>query len=43
MKVRKRRLSEIGAGRLIGPDAEKTTFEDLVQMVLDDYRGAAPP
>jgi len=34
----KRRLAEIGKGRLIGPDAEKTTFEDLAQMVLDDYR-----
>ena len=39
----KRRLSEIGARQLIGPDAEKTTFGDLAQMVLDDYRGAAPP
>ena len=43
VKVLKRRLSEIGAGQLIGPDAEKTTFGDLAQMVLDDYRGAAPP
>jgi integrase len=34
----KRRLAEMGAGRLIGPDAEKTTFEDIVTMLLDDYK-----
>src|SRR5215471_14626897 len=34
----KRRMAEIGRGRLIGPDAEKTTYEDLEQMLLDHYR-----
>ena len=28
----------MGQGRLVGPDAERTTFEDLAQMVIDDYR-----
>ena len=31
-------MAEIGHGRLIGPDAEKTTYEDLEQMLLDHYR-----
>src|SRR5215813_7933108 len=34
----KRRMAEIGRGRLIGPSAEKTTFDDLRQMLLDHYR-----
>src|SRR5262245_35342643 len=34
----KRRMAEIGRGRLIGPNAEKTTYEDLEQMLLDHYR-----
>jgi len=33
-----KRLGEIQTGRPIGPDVKKTTFEDLAQMVLDDYR-----
>jgi integrase len=36
-KLLKRRLGEIGQGRLIGPDVERTTFEDLARMLLDDY------
>src|SRR5215467_13095733 len=31
-------MAEIGRGRLIGPVAEKTTYEDLEQMLLDHYR-----
>jgi integrase len=27
----------MGTGRLIGPDIEKTTFEDLAQMLVADY------
>lgn len=27
----------MGAGRLVGPDAERTTFEDLAAMLLTDY------
>jgi integrase len=38
VKLLRRRLSEIGAGRLVGPDAERTTFDDLATMLLDDYR-----
>src|SRR5215831_13791889 len=33
----KRRMAEIGRGRLIGPDAEKTTFEDLERILTDHY------
>src|SRR5206468_3437360 len=28
----KRRLAEMGQGRLVGPAIERTTFEDLAQM-----------
>lgn len=28
----------MGSGRLVEPDAEKTTFEDMVKMLLDDYK-----
>lgn len=38
MKLLKRRLGEIGQGRLVGPDIERTTFEDLVEMLTDDYK-----
>ncbi len=38
VKLLKKRLAEIGTGRLIGPDVEKTTFEDLAEMILNDYR-----
>jgi integrase len=38
VKLLGRRLGEIGRGRLVGPDVERTTFEDLAQMVFDDYR-----
>ena len=41
VKVLKRRLSEISAGRRTAPDTEKATFEDLTQKVLDDSRGTA--
>ncbi len=33
----KKRLGEMGKGRLIGPDAEKVTFEDLAEMLTNDY------
>jgi integrase len=38
VKLQKRRLAEIGRGRLIGPDVEKTTFADLKAMLLNDYK-----
>jgi integrase len=37
VKLLRRRLAEMAQGRLVGPDAEKTTFEDLAQMIQDDY------
>jgi hypothetical protein len=37
VKLLRRRLAEMGAGRLVGPDAERTTFEELAAMLLDDY------
>jgi integrase len=37
VKLLRRRLAEMGAGRLVGPDAERTTFEDLAAMLLADY------
>lgn len=43
----KRRLAEMGHGRLVGPQAERLTFGDLVRMVVDDYqindRKSSPP
>ncbi len=43
----KRRLAEMGQGRIIGPQAERLTFADLMRMVVEDYqinaRRSAPP
>ena len=36
-KLLKKRLGEIGRGRLIGPTEEKVTFEDLAADLLGDY------
>jgi hypothetical protein len=38
VRLLKRRLGEIGRGRLIGPDVVRTTFSDLAAMLLTDYR-----
>ncbi len=38
VKLLRRRLAEMGRGRLVGPDLEKTTLADLKRMHLDDYR-----
>lgn len=38
VKLLKRRIGEAGQGRVLGPQAEKTTFKQLTQMLLDDYR-----
>src|SRR5687768_11797225 len=37
IKLLRERMAEMGKGQLRGPDVEKTTFADLVQMVRDDY------
>lgn len=38
VKLLRRRLEEMGCGRLVGPDVERTTFEDLARIIADDYR-----
>ncbi len=37
-KLLKRRIGEIGRGRLIGPAEEKLGFEDLAEMIRNDYQ-----
>jgi len=37
IRLLKKRLGEIGRGRFIGPDIERTTFEDLAKIITDDY------
>src|SRR5713226_4153610 len=37
-KLLKKRLGEIGRGRLIGPVEEKVTFEEMAQDFLTDYQ-----
>lgn len=37
VKLLRRRLAEMGTGRLVGPDADRTTIEDLERMLIDDY------
>ncbi len=34
----RKRMAEMGSGRLIGPRAERVTFEDLSRMISDEYR-----
>lgn len=36
-KLLRRRQGEMGMGRLVGPDVERTTFDDLKAMLLTDY------
>lgn len=35
VKLRNKRLGEIGAGRFVGPDADKTTLGDIARIYLD--------
>jgi integrase len=37
-RLLKRRITEIGIGKFVGPDADKLMFADLAQMLLDDYK-----
>jgi integrase len=37
-RLLKRRIGEMGKGRLIGPREEKVTFEELAQDLVNDYR-----
>ena len=41
VKLLKRRHAEIAAGRPVGPDVEKTTFEDMALMLTTDYKANA--
>ena len=36
-KLLRKRMAEMGQGRVVGPDAEKVTIADLSQMLTDDY------
>jgi hypothetical protein len=38
VKLLKKRLGAAAEGRPVGPDIEKTTFEDLARILLDNYR-----
>ncbi len=38
VKLLRRRLEEMGAGRLVGPDAERVSFDNLVEMLKADYQ-----
>jgi len=37
-KLLKRRHGEIALGKPVGPDIEKTTFEDMATMIVSDYK-----
>ena len=37
VRLLKKRLGEMGSGQFLGPDADKTTFDDLARIILDDY------
>jgi integrase len=37
-RLLKKRLAEMGSGKFVGQDAERVTWEDLKQMIRDDYK-----
>src|SRR6266542_2801024 len=37
-KLLKKRLGEAALGKPVGPDVERTTFENLAAMIVADYR-----
>src|SRR5262245_16556043 len=37
-KLLKKRLGEIALGKPVGPDVEKTTFEEMAVMIINDYK-----
>jgi integrase len=41
VKLLKRRIGDAGEGRPVGHDVDKTTFQDLVKILLDDYKANA--
>lgn len=38
VRLLNKRMGEMGRGKLIGPDAEKVTFENLATMLANDYK-----
>ena len=38
MRLLNKRMGEMGRGKLIGPDAEKVSFENLASMLINDYK-----
>ena len=38
VRLLQRRQAEMSQGRLVGPDIERTTFDELAQMLFEDYR-----
>jgi Phage integrase family len=40
-KLLKKRLGEAALGKPVGPDVEKTTFEDMAAMIVNDYKANA--
>jgi integrase len=38
VRLLKSKLAEIGSGRPVIPDADKTTFEDLARILIDNYK-----
>ena len=38
VRLLRKRLGDVAAGRPTGPDLERTTFEDVATMYLNDYR-----
>ena len=38
VKLLKRRIGEAAQGKPVGPNVERTTFEDLARILLDDYK-----
>jgi hypothetical protein len=38
VKLPQKRLGEVGRGRVIGPEVEKTSFADMASMIETDYQ-----
>jgi ribosomal protein S6E (S10) len=39
----KKRLGEVAPGKAVGPDIEKTTFEDIAAIIVNDYKANRSP
>ena len=38
VKLLRKRQAEMGAGKVVGPSVERTTFEQMEALILDDYK-----